>query len=80
MPRQKKAMGAMSGEFKAPSGSLLDETNAMSYLPDKRSAQADYYRLENRERQLAAITSLTDSEAAYVLGIPVAQAPARQRQ
>jgi hypothetical protein len=61
-------MGATSGEFKAPSGSLLDETNALSYLPDKRNAQADYYRLENRERQLAAISSLTPEEASYVLG------------
>ena len=76
MPRHKKAMGAMSGEFKAPSNSLLDETNALSYLPDKRSAQADYYRLENRERQLAAITSLSDAEAAYVLGVPLANATA----
>ena len=73
MPRHKKAMTA-SSEFKAPSGSLLDETNAMSYLPDKRNAQADYYRLENRERQLAAISSLTDEEAAYVLGISKTQA------
>jgi len=60
-------MGA-SSEFKAPSGNLLDETNALSYLPDKRNAQADYYRLENRERQLAAINSLTPEEASYVLG------------
>lgn len=57
-----------SAEFRAPAGNLLDESNALSYLPDKRNAQADYYRLENRERQLMAISSLTPAEASYVLG------------
>lgn len=54
--------------FKIPRKSLLDETNPLSILPDKRSPQADYYRLENRERQLEAINNLTTAEQAYVLG------------
>jgi len=54
--------------FKTPRKSLLDETNPLSIIPDKRNAQADYYRLENRERQLEAINNLTSTEQAYVLG------------
>jgi hypothetical protein len=48
---------------------MLDETNPMSYLPDNRNPQADYYRLENRDRQLAAIENLDDDEIAYVLNV-----------
>ena len=46
---------------------MLDESNPLSYLPDNRSAQADYYRLENRERQLAMVENLTQDEVRYVL-------------
>jgi hypothetical protein len=54
--------------FKTPRKSLLDETNPLSILPDKRNPQADFYRMENRERQLDAINNLTNAEQAYVLG------------
>lgn len=40
----------------------------MSYLPDGRSPQRDYYRIQNREKQLEAIDNLTEEEQAYVLG------------
>ena len=46
----------------------LDESNPLSYIPDGRSAQRDYYKLENRERQLAAVENLTPEEQAFVLG------------
>ena len=60
----------MPGHFKAPKKNLLDESNALSFVPDRRSAQADYYKLENRERQLAAIENLDPNELAYVLNNP----------
>lgn len=47
---------------------VLDETNAMSYIADGRNPQKDYYRLENRERQLAAVDNLSAEETRYVLG------------
>lgn len=47
---------------------MLDETNPMSYLPDGRNIQTDYYRLANRDRQLDAINALSAQELAYVLG------------
>ena len=47
---------------------VIDESNPNSYLADGRNPQKDYYRLENRERQLAAIENLTEEEQAYVLG------------
>jgi hypothetical protein len=72
MPR--KATGE-NGHFRAPA-KLLDETNALSVVPDKRSAQADYYKLENRERQLMAIENLTDEEVRYVLNDTSASANA----
>ena len=40
----------------------------MSYLPDGRSAQRDFYKLQNREKQLEAIENLSEEELAYVLG------------
>ena len=72
MPRKANTSGE-NGHFKAPT-KLLDESNAFSLVPDKRSAQADYYKLENRERQLKAIKNLTPEEIKYVLN--VADAPA----
>jgi len=48
--------------------SILDETNPMSYIADGRSPQKDYYRLENRDRQLQAVENLSAEEQAYVLG------------
>jgi hypothetical protein len=65
MPRKANTSGE-NGHFKAPS-KLLDESNVFSVVPDKRSAQADFYRLENRDKQLAAIQNLTDAEVKYVL-------------
>lgn len=47
---------------------VVDESNPNSYITDGRSPQKDYYRLENRERQLAAINNLTEAEQEYVLG------------
>jgi len=47
---------------------MLDETNANSYIQDKRSPERDYYRLENRDKQLRAIGSLSPAERDYVLG------------
>jgi hypothetical protein len=46
----------------------LDESNPLSLIPDGRSAQRDYYKLENRDRQLAAVANLTREEQAFVLG------------
>ena len=68
MPRKAAKMNS-SAEFKAPSGSMLDESNQMSYLPDGRNSQADYYRLQNRDKQLAAVDNLSPAEQAYVLGV-----------
>ena len=63
MPRGHKSHG-----FENPKKSLLDESNPVSYLPDGRNLQADYYRLENREKQLALIASLTQNEKNYIMG------------
>lgn len=46
----------------------LDESNPLSYIPDGRSAQRDYYKLENRDRQFAAVANLSAEEKAFVLG------------
>ena len=46
----------------------LDESNPLSYIPDGRSAQRDYYKLENREKQLKAVANLSPEEQAFVLG------------
>lgn len=41
---------------------MLDESNPLSFLPDGRSQQGDFYKLQNREKQLAALDALpTDS-------------------
>ena len=48
--------------------SMLDESNIMSYIPDGRSAQRDFYRLEARDKQLDAVNRLTPEEQEYVLG------------
>ena len=72
MPRGQKKVANGSAEFKAPSKSLLDESNPFSYIAPERSAEKDYYKLENRERQLKAIASLTPTEQAYILGTAVA--------
>ena len=69
MPRGQKKVANGSAEFKAPSKSLLDESNPFSYIAPERSAEKDYYKLENRERQLKAIASLTAREQAYILGL-----------
>jgi len=47
---------------------MLDESNPLSYLPDGRNSQSDYYKLENRERQLKAIAALPQGspELAYL--------------
>ena len=47
---------------------MLDESNIMSYIPDGRSAQRDFYRLEARDKQLDAVNRLTPEEQEYVLG------------
>jgi len=47
---------------------MLDESNIMSYIPDGRNAQRDYYRLEARDKQLDAVNRLTPEEQEYVLG------------
>ena len=54
---------------KAPSARTLNESNVESFIPDHgRSVEKDYYRLENREKQLSAITSMSDAELAYITG------------
>lgn len=54
---------------KAPTARTLNESNVESFIPDQgRSVEKDYYRLENREKQLAAITSMSDAELAYITG------------
>lgn len=72
MPR--KATGE-NGHFRAPA-KLLDESNALSVVPDRRSAQSDYYKLENRDRQLKAIQNLTPEEIKYVLNVTTVPADA----
>lgn len=67
MPKGQKKAASGSSEFKAPPKSMLDESNALSFVND-RSAQHDYYKLENRERQLKAIASLSTQEQNYILG------------
>ena len=47
---------------------MLDESNPLSYLPDGRNVQADWYRLQNREKQIAAIDNLDEAEVAYITG------------
>lgn len=68
MPRHQKA----SGEFKAPPKSMLDESNTMSFLNHNRNPEADYYKLQNRDKQLAAVAALSPAEQRYVLGLPAA--------
>jgi hypothetical protein len=58
----------MPGPSPVKRSSLLDESNPLSYLPDGRSPQRDYYRLQNREAQFAAIDNLTTAEQAYIMG------------
>ena len=53
-------------EARVPKSSLLDETNSL--LPDNRNVQTDYYRLENREKQLEAVKNLGAEELAYIGG------------
>jgi hypothetical protein len=47
---------------------VIDESNPNSYLSDGRNPQKDFYRLENRQKQLDAINNLTEEEQNYVLG------------
>ena len=63
-----RAASGETGVNRGPKSSLLDETNPLSYIPDGRNVQADYYRMANRDRQLAAIAGLSDSEVKYILG------------
>jgi hypothetical protein len=39
-----------------------------SYIPGGRNPETDYYRLQNREKQLDAINRLSAEEQEYVLG------------
>jgi hypothetical protein len=68
MPKHRQQSPATGSGFAAPKKSMLDESNPYSYLPDNRSAQADYYKLENREKQLDMVESLSSEELKYVLG------------
>jgi hypothetical protein len=45
----------------------LHESNPLAYT-GRGSEQNDYYKLENRERKLAAIEYLDDDEAGFILG------------
>ena len=62
---------------------MLDESNTMSFLNHNRSAEHDYYKLQNREKQLATVANLSGAEQRYVLGCPLAMArlpmPRRKR-
>lgn len=49
---------------------MLDESNTMSFLNHNRSAEHDYYKLQNREKQLATVAHLSGAEQRYVLGLP----------
>ena len=47
----------------------LNESNPLSVITDRgRSEQKDYYRLENRDKKLAAVANLDDDEIKFVLG------------
>lgn len=73
MPKNRQTV---SGDYpvRSPSKNMLDESNPMSYIPDGRNVQADYYRLQNRDKQLEAIKNLTDDEVKYILNDPRATA------
>ena len=75
MPRGHKSHG-----FENPKKSVLDESNPLSYLPDNRNVQADYYRLENRNKQLAMIENLSLDEQSYILGEKVTDAAVGQKR
>ena len=47
---------------------MIAESNPLSYETHGRNVESDYYRLENRKRQLDAIASLTAAEYKYVTG------------
>ena len=56
-----------SGDPIVKSGQLA-ESNPLSYETHGRNVQADYFRLENREKQLKALSSLTAAEYNYIMG------------
>jgi len=60
-----------SGDPIVKSGQLA-ESNPLSYEPRGRNIQTDYFRLENREKQLKALSSLTAAEYNYIMGGSVA--------
>ena len=55
---------------------MLDESNTMSFLNHNRNPEADYYKLQNRDKQLAAVAALSPAEQRYVLGLPAAEGAA----
>ena len=44
---------------------MLDESNPLSFLPDGRSQESDFYKLQNRQKQLEAIANLDASSPEY---------------
>ena len=63
----------VTGEMaKAPTRSALNESNENSYLTDHgRSVEKDYYRLENREKQLKALASMSAAELSFITGTSI---------
>jgi hypothetical protein len=60
----------VTGEVvKNPTKSTLQENNEMTYLAEGRNVQSDYYRLENRQRQLDLLKDVENNQLQYILGV-----------
>lgn len=74
MPKA-RAGKTVTGEMvvKAPKEKTLNESNPESFILDHgRNVEKDYYRLQNRDSQLAAIESMSNDELAYIQGVTTA--------
>ena len=74
----KSSRQTVTGEMaRAPSRKTLNESNIESFIPDHgRNVEKDYYRLENRDKQLAALATMSAAELAYITGQAVADSEA----
>ena len=62
---------------RAPTEKQLNESNIDSLLTDHgRSVEKDYYRLENRQKQLEALKTMSAEELAYITGANVGDSEA----
>lgn len=70
MPKSRQAKTVTGEVAKNPTKATLNESSEMSYLTSGRNVEQDYYRLENRDRQLEMVKNLSDIERTYILGRP----------